>query len=117
MRVGIVAFIVPFAFVVNPALIGRAEPNEILIASLTALIGVVFLAGGFSGFLLSRLTIFSRLIHVLVGFLLFIPNPNFSIVGGAMAIVIVLAELIQSKLWPTILRKDTSSDTNEKSRN
>jgi len=85
MRLGIVAFIVPFAFVVNPALIGRAEPLEVAVASLTALAGVVFLAAGFAGYLLDRIGILSRALHLVAGMLLFVPDPDYSIPGGVLA--------------------------------
>ena len=85
MRLGIVAFIVPFAFVVNPALIGRAEPLEVVVASLTALVGVVFLAAGFAGYLLDRIGIVSRALHLVAGMLLFVPDPDYSIPGGVLA--------------------------------
>lgn len=100
MRMGIVAFIVPFAFVVNPALIGRAEPLEVIVASLTALAGVVFLAGGFSGYLLSRLGMASRALHLAAGFLLFLPDPSYSKVGGTLALALLIAEIGRRRLWP-----------------
>lgn len=85
MRMGIVAFIVPFAFVVNPALIGRAEPLEVAVSSLTALAGVVFLAAGFAGYMLDRIGNLSRALHLIAGALLFIPDPDYSIPGGLLA--------------------------------
>lgn len=100
MRIGIVAFIVPFAFVVNPALIGRGDFGEVVIAGLTALAGVVFLAGGFSGYLITRLGMLSRAMYVLAGFLLFVPNPDYSIIGGALAVALLTIELLRRKLWP-----------------
>jgi TRAP transporter 4TM/12TM fusion protein len=85
MRLGIVAFIVPFAFVVNPALIGRAEPLEIAVSGLTALAGVVFLAAGFAGYMLDRIGNISRALHLIAGALLFMPDPDYSIPGGILA--------------------------------
>ena len=100
MRIGIVAFIVPFAFVVNPALIGRADLSDIVVAGLTALTGVVFLAAGFSGYLITRLSLLSRAMHVLAGFLLFVPNPEYSTIGGTLAVALVIFELLRRKFWP-----------------
>jgi TRAP transporter 4TM/12TM fusion protein len=50
MRLGIVAYIVPFAFVFHPALIFRGTWTEIIFASLTAAVGVVLLGLGCVGY-------------------------------------------------------------------
>ena len=50
MRLGIVAFLAPFFFVVNPALIGRAAPLDVLFCAVTGLAGSIFLASGFFGY-------------------------------------------------------------------
>ena len=94
MRIGVVAFLVPFAFVINPALIGRADLADVVISGLSALIGVIFLAAGFSGYLMARLGVPARVLHLAAGFLLFVPNMQYSIIGGALALALVLSDVL-----------------------
>jgi TRAP transporter 4TM/12TM fusion protein len=51
MRLGVVAYVVPFVFVFHPALIGHGTLGEILVTMLTASIGVVLLGIGCAGYL------------------------------------------------------------------
>lgn len=100
MRMGVVAFIVPFAFVVNPALIGRADAWEVAVSGLTALVGVTFLAAGFSGYMLARMGLILRAAYLVAGFLLFLPDQTYSLVGGAIALSLAFAELLRRRLDP-----------------
>ena len=56
MRLGIVAYIVPFIFAFHPALIGHGTLGEILITTATASIGVVLLGIGCAGYLVRPLS-------------------------------------------------------------
>src|SRR5437868_12089999 len=51
MRLGIVAYIVPFVFVLHPALILQGTVVEIVVAIITASLGVILLGGGCAGLL------------------------------------------------------------------
>ncbi|HWP50823.1 MAG TPA: TRAP transporter fused permease subunit, partial [Clostridia bacterium] len=48
-RLGIVAFLVPFIFITSPALIMVGAPSEVLLAAVTAFLGVLSLVGAFEG--------------------------------------------------------------------
>src|SRR5882724_9224437 len=61
MRLGVVAYVVPFVFVFHPALIGLGTPAEILVTMLTASIGVVLLGVGCAGYLFRPLSWTKRL--------------------------------------------------------
>lgn len=85
MRLGIVAFVVPFFFVVNPALIARGPALEIVTVAVSGFSGAVFLAAGFFGFLRSRLNWLLRLLYLAVGALLLAPSNQLLVAGGALA--------------------------------
>ncbi|MPZ32397.1 MAG: TRAP transporter fused permease subunit [Rhodospirillales bacterium] len=51
MRLGSIIYFVPFFFVLNPALIGRGEPLEIVIVLGTAIAGIALLCAGLQGYL------------------------------------------------------------------
>ena len=94
MRLGIVAFIVPFFFVVNPALIARGPPLEVVTVAVSGFIGAIFLAAGFFGFLRSRLNWLLRLLYLAVGALLLAPSNPLLVVGGALAAIGLVIETV-----------------------
>ena len=100
MRLGIVAFIVPFFFVVNPALIARGPMLEIVTVAVSGFIGAVFLAAGFFGFLRSRLNWLLRLLYLAAGALLLAPSNQLLVVGGVLAAIGLVTET-------TLMRRQT----------
>ncbi|MEM8576831.1 MAG: TRAP transporter fused permease subunit [Pseudomonadota bacterium] len=51
MKLGGVIYVVPFFFVLNPALIGQGAPGEVAIVLFCALMGVWFICGGLQGYI------------------------------------------------------------------
>lgn len=99
MRLGIVAYIVPFVFVYHPALVFRGTAAEILVALATAAGGVVLLAVGCAGFLFRPLGVARRVLVAAAG-LLMIPAPTSGlwvaanvagVAGGALLVVLETA--------------------------
>ena len=56
MRLGVVAYVVPFVFVFHPALIGHGTLGEILVTTISASVGVVLLGIGCAGYLYRTLS-------------------------------------------------------------
>ena len=52
MRLGTVIYFVPFFFVLNPALIGRAPLGEVLLVASSAVVGIMLIAAGLQGYLI-----------------------------------------------------------------
>ncbi len=52
MRLGTVIYFVPFFFALNPALIGKAPLEEVLLVAGTAVIGIMLIAAGLQGYLI-----------------------------------------------------------------
>ena len=50
MRLGSVIYIIPFFFVLNPALIGRGTWDEVLVVFVTALVGIHFIGSALQGY-------------------------------------------------------------------
>ncbi|HEX9455964.1 MAG TPA: TRAP transporter fused permease subunit, partial [Candidatus Binatia bacterium] len=76
MRLGIAAYIVPFIFALHPPLIFIGKWDEILIAVVTATIGVVLLAAGCAGYLFRPLTWTKRGLLWLAALLLLLPSTS-----------------------------------------
>lgn len=87
MRLGIVAYLVPFVFVYSPALILQVPIPQAILPFLTAAMGVVLLAGGVEGFSLwsGKLSLPCRLIWCISGVLLFVVDWRTDIIGVFMA--------------------------------
>lgn len=92
MRLGMVKYVVPFAFVLNPALVAQAPALEILRALVLALIGTAVLGGAFEGWLPvvdRQMTIVERVLAGACGVALL--APNLVVAACGIAVVLVLA--------------------------
>jgi len=92
MRLGIVAFIVPFFFVLNPALIWRGAASDIVLHGVAGLAGAVLLAGGFFGYLLSPLNGLLRILYLGAGALLLAPYKHLLFIGVGLAVATLVVE-------------------------
>jgi TRAP-type uncharacterized transport system fused permease subunit len=101
MRLGIVAYIVPFVFVFHPALLFKGTPLEIGAAIITATIGVIFLSVGVAGYLFKRLGWTKRALMIAAGLLL-IPSSSTSLWLGANALGILLGIALVILEWSTV---------------
>ena len=85
MRLGIVAFIVPFFFVVNPALIGKGTAQDIVFHAAAGLAGAILLAGGFFGYVVGHLHWSMRGVYLVAGALLLAPDKRLVAAGAVLA--------------------------------
>ncbi len=76
MRLGIAAYIVPFIFALHPPLIFIGTAKEIVVAIVTASIGVVLLAAGCAGYLFRPLTWIKRGLLWLAALMLLLPSTS-----------------------------------------
>lgn len=88
MRVGVVAFIVPFAFVYDPIFLLKGSALEIFEVILVAIASAYFFATGFSGYLSDRLNMVVRCLLVVAGVLCFFPLWKIRLVGIAAGIAV-----------------------------
>ncbi len=86
MRLGIVAFLMPFFFVLNPALIARGPLFDVVTATASGLAGAILLAAGFFGYLTSPLNLAVRGIYLVAGCLLLAPDNRLFLAGIAIAL-------------------------------
>ena len=91
MRLGMVKYIIPFAFALNPALVGQGDLGTILLSFGLSLIGVFMMACGFEGYAVGiekRLPVLMRIIAVIAGFMIMLPETTTSIGGLAVAVIL-----------------------------
>ena len=97
MRLGIVAYIVPFVFVFHPALLFKGALIDIASAIASAVIGVILLGIGVTGYLYRPLAWAKRVIMIIAGVAL-IPSATApiwfatNIAGLALGLAIVAWE-------------------------
>ncbi|MEK6665395.1 MAG: TRAP transporter large permease subunit, partial [candidate division NC10 bacterium] len=105
VRLGIVAYVVPFFFAYHPALLLKGSPTEIILAVVTAAAGVILLGIGCAGFLFRPLGWTKRGVAALAGLCLFPPPSSglwvaTNVVGLALGVLLVLWERNGARLSP-----------------
>jgi TRAP transporter 4TM/12TM fusion protein len=100
-RMGLVAYIIPFLFCYNPALIAQdAAPLEIIHSLLTAVIGVIFLTFAAEGFIRRKVTLIPRVILLAGSLLMMIPESITDIAGLILLAVGIIIYRITTKGMP-----------------
>lgn len=97
-RYGLVAYIIPFMFITSPALLLVAPIQEILIGSVTAIIGVICLVGAVEGFIFIRFSVVPRLLLFIAALCTLYPEKISDIVGLILiAIALILNRVLKQK--------------------
>ncbi len=100
VRIALVAYIVPFLFVYEPALVAIGPAWEITLAVITALIGIAFFASGVQGYLLRKLKWIERIPLITGAFLMIVPGWETDIIGIALG-----GLAISLQTWSSILAR------------
>ena len=104
VRLGIVAFLVPYMFVYQPTLLLQGTLSKIVITFITAFIGVAAVAGGIEGWFWRKTTFVERVCLILAGLLSLYPGFTSDLAGLAIIGTISCRQLkgqklIQVKEW------------------
>ncbi|UTW53661.1 TRAP transporter fused permease subunit [bacterium SCSIO 12827] len=89
-RIGLAAFIVPFMFFYTPALLLNGDVWDIAYASMTASVGIYFLAAGIQGWFFGRIHHVIRIGLVVAAVLMMKGGLVTDIVGASIAVVAFL---------------------------
>ena len=93
VKLGIVGFIIPFMFVLKPALLMEGSWTEIIIATFTATLAIIALAAGTIGFLKTSTTIWERIILIVAGCMFVYPSFLLNGIGIILLITVFLFQL------------------------
>lgn len=102
VKLGAVAFILPYFFMLNPSLVGRTDAVSILTHGITAAIGAVGIAYALFGMPKTRIAYVFRVLLFLGSILLLFPGHLESGIGIALAIVSLIGDRL-------ILRKQVNT--------
>lgn len=97
MKLGAVAFFLPYFFVLNPALVGRAGAGDVAFAGITGFLGAVAMAYGLFGFLRGRINVPIRFLFFAGGLMMLFPEHVISLVGLGIALATLVAERVLKK--------------------
>jgi TRAP transporter 4TM/12TM fusion protein len=94
VKLGATGYIIPFMFVFGPSLLLIGEWSWVLTACVTATIGVIFLAAGLHGYLLTRASIIQRVMLIAAAFTLIKPGLLTDLAGIALGGAVLLLQLL-----------------------
>ena len=80
-RLALAGFIIPFVMIYAPEILMIGDPMEIVIVSVTALIGVYALATATVGYYTTKCTVVERIVNGVAGIMLVVPNTMVSLIG------------------------------------
>jgi TRAP-type uncharacterized transport system fused permease subunit len=114
MRLGIVAYVVPFIFAFHPALLLKGSLVEIILAVITAAIGVFLIGIGLAGFLFRSLGWAARAFTTVAGLLL-IPPPsgNLWLAANIIGLVVGAAFFLWQWKAPALHRPQLADSKHE----
>lgn len=92
VRLGIATFIIPFMFVYNRALLMKGSLGEIVLTSVSSVIGVLLLASGAAGYLLKREKWWERLLLIGAAIMLLVPGWVTDIAGIGLGAAVLLRQ-------------------------
>lgn len=94
IKLGIVAFIIPFMFVFEPALLMQGTASEVALAFASALVGVVGVASGMQNWLFVRCRLWERALLLVSGFMLIFPG----LVTDALGLACLITAIVSQRL-------------------
>src|SRR5699024_55052 len=96
-RMALVAFVIPFMFIYGPSLILEGSALSIIIAALSAVIGVFALSAAVEGFLLQKINWLLRILLLVGALLLMHVGVITDIIGLVIIMVIFSIEFMKNK--------------------
>jgi TRAP-type uncharacterized transport system fused permease subunit len=92
MRIAATSFIIPFMFVYAPELLMIGDWPNILLASLSAAVGVMIFAAGLHGYFISHSSHWQSALLVVAGLLLIDPHVITDVIGVALGGIVVVTQ-------------------------
>lgn len=101
MKLAVVAFIVPFFFVLQPSLLMQGSAMDVTQACVTSIIAMYALAGSMQGYLLITANIIERAVLLTGGLTMLYPGTMTDLVGLGCLIGVLALQLARRKLAHT----------------
>ena len=101
LRIAIAGFLIPYVFILQPALLLQGTWQELVISLVTLILGMAGVAGGLAGYFFGVANIIERLLLFAGGIALVYPDLWMSVAGLAVLVIIAVEQK---------LRKATTSE-------
>ena len=104
-KLAIGAFIVPYVFALNPAMLFiDTSVGEVILICITSLVGIFAVSAALEGYFLHGMKWYQRVISAVGGLLLIYPGIVTDLIGLALVAVVLLAQIItRKKASPTLV--------------
>lgn len=113
VRLGIVAYVVPFVFCYNPALLLKGSVEDIILLTSSVTLGIISIAIAFEGYLFYKLNVLKRIGFSLAGFLLIVPELITDGIGLLLGILLVLWEYQRRRVLKAVKEPSAMLATRE----
>jgi TRAP transporter 4TM/12TM fusion protein len=100
VKLGIVAFLVPFMFVYGPALLSIGSALEVLLATFSAIVGVISMGAGLQGWLLTRTAVWQTILLLTAGLALIHYGLITDLVGLSLFVGVLGIQKVRLRLSP-----------------
>jgi len=101
-KLAIGAFIVPYVFALNPAMLFvDTSVAEVILISITSLVGIFAVSASLEGYLIKDMPWYQRIISLAGGLLLIYPGIVTDTIGICLVAVVVLLQIISKKRLKT----------------
>ncbi len=97
MRLGAIAYFVPFIFVYYPVLIWKGDLIHILLAFLTAILGCLALGSAIQGYMISRMKWVTRIFLFVASYGLIKPGYLTDLIGGGILLAVFLFQKLANR--------------------
>ena len=99
-RMGIVAYIIPFIFLLNPAILLEGSGMNVVLAAATAILGVFCLTGAIEGYLLKYWSMVARVMLGIGALMMMIPGVTTDLIGIGLVVVAFILDKVIFKPQP-----------------
>ena len=97
-KLAIGAFIVPYIFALNPAMLFiETTAGEVILICITSLIGMYAVSASLQGYLLDKMPVYQRILSAVGGLLLIYPGIVTDSIGLGLVAVVVIIQLISRR--------------------
>jgi len=97
LRLGATGYIIPFMFVFGPSLLFIGTATQIVQTTVTAIIGVVCLAAGLSGYLIHRAAYWERALLIAAALVLIKPGLTTDLIGFTLISATVFSQMLTTR--------------------
>ena len=97
-KLAVAAFIIPYIFVLSPViLMVDATPMTLIVATLSALLGMIAVSSALCGFLADHCRLYERVLLIVAGLLMIKPGGMTDMIGLAVFAVILAVQYMRAK--------------------